>query len=710
MAEVSNADLMAQVAETVETTGAAEAVTTSDLGIANPGLLPTNPFYFVKELGRNIRRTFTFDSVAKAELESQITNEKAAEAKKIQETRPDDTKAINKAIENYQVSQERLKIRLENLKETSQNPNIDNLLVRVTERSVKQEKVFDEIAAKFEGKTDVQTAINNAKGKTEESMAAAADKDTAAGFAAKLEKVLVEEKGSELKHLRSVEIIDRLQEKVSAQSGESLTRLREDFTSKLQTDIENFSQNNSATAVRKVIESIPGDVARRLIIIDEIQGRVSAPVASNLEKMTTEMKDLYVNDSNIKEKAEEQFRRSVEITDKVQAQIVAAGSSVAGEVASRWAEVKSKMEKAKVAYEAQKYGEAFGQAGAAESLARGILSYIESKRSVGADEWTKIVEELSAKIGKYGQLLAERGYTAESDARIYRVLEAAKTLLVSTKEALAKSDFVSVKNNVEKIKDYLTALSGAIESKQREANPVPTSAVAPAVTKETTTSSYTGACEATRNSLTNLESLLKAGRINDADYKAKYEILWRELTSCKENSTTAPVSSETAPIEREVEAVCTQEYDPVCGSDGRTYSNECMAKINSVAVKYKGKCGSDNIPSTSTGSVSTGMATPVVTDYYQALKNRCGSDSCCLHSVETMKNYGYKEESGNCPTGYVRNFLECTGSLTWCQPDRTSTGTFSGTTSSSATSETNTSTSGGITTNTTSTATSTTNR
>jgi hypothetical protein len=37
--------------------------------------------------------------------------------------------------------------------------------------------------------------------------------------------------------------------------------------------------------------------------------------------------------------------------------------------------------------------------------------------------------------------------------------------------------------------------------------------------------------------------------------------------------------------------VCTEQYDPVCGCNNKTYSNACHAACASISVDYVGECG-----------------------------------------------------------------------------------------------------------------------
>lgn len=120
-------------------------IQTSDLEVNNTGMLPTSPWYFLKEWTRSVKRLFTLDPVKKAELELNIANEKAAETLRVEEKNPNKPKDIQRAINNYKASQEKLKAKIESLKENSENPNISKLVERVDTFLTKHEMLFHNI-------------------------------------------------------------------------------------------------------------------------------------------------------------------------------------------------------------------------------------------------------------------------------------------------------------------------------------------------------------------------------------------------------------------------------------------------------------------------------------------------------------------------------------------------------------------------------------
>ena len=56
------------------------------------------------------------------------------------------------------------------------------------------------------------------------------------------------------------------------------------------------------------------------------------------------------------------------------------------------------------------------------------------------------------------------------------------------------------------------------------------------------------------------------------------------ITSCSKNDCSEPT------VEPYGDCICIQIYDPVCGCDGKTYSNNCHAHCEGVAIKKKGEC------------------------------------------------------------------------------------------------------------------------
>lgn len=228
---------------TILPVNAQEAASSVDLGVENPGMLPTSPFYFLKEWSRGINKFFTFNPVKKAELELDEINQRAAEIKKMEEITPQNIEAINKASSNYQKNAEQLKNRLEALKETSQNPNIDKLLDKLIDRSLKHQELFDGLEKKFEARQEIsEQKITELKEKFEanrerinEVISKIPEKfEDIDRFKQRMENAVENLPEEIFRELRAVEMLDRIKEKLPEQQQEKIQNLKDKLIGKFE--------------------------------------------------------------------------------------------------------------------------------------------------------------------------------------------------------------------------------------------------------------------------------------------------------------------------------------------------------------------------------------------------------------------------------------------------------------------------------------------
>jgi len=138
-------------------------ITAEDLGISEPEILPGNFFYFFKNLWRDVKVTFTFNPVKKAELRLCHANEKLMEAK-ILAQRLGKEELAEKAMQRYEKEIEKVKERVESFKEkASENPKIEAFLTRFADRAIKQEVLIEKLEENLSHNPEALEKIKAAK-------------------------------------------------------------------------------------------------------------------------------------------------------------------------------------------------------------------------------------------------------------------------------------------------------------------------------------------------------------------------------------------------------------------------------------------------------------------------------------------------------------------------------------------------------------------
>ncbi|MCH7604479.1 hypothetical protein IID24_00555 [Patescibacteria group bacterium] len=208
----------------------------------------------------------------------------------------------------------------------------------------------------------------------------AAERDDPEKFEARFKKVLEGIKGSDLKYFRSIPFLERIAENVPGETRERIERLRSELAERLQENVENVVKEGEEgeERLRRLLDKIPGDLARRSVLLEEIRSRVSDSAAEALNRIREGIEEAAQDVLHGVEAAQEQVERATRLLKKAEEELAEVeDEKIPDPVHALLSSARQHLDSAEVAFDEEKYGEAFGQARSAEIIARSILRILD---------------------------------------------------------------------------------------------------------------------------------------------------------------------------------------------------------------------------------------------------------------------------------------------------------------------------------------------
>jgi hypothetical protein len=395
----------------------------------NVGLLPTNPFYFLKEWGRSFRKAITLSSVKKTELALKIIDEKIAELKKLADIFPDNANPLLRAVNNYTQSVERLRTQWESLKETSANPNVDWLISELLERALRHYQLFDELTVnlKAEIRKELSEELTEAQEKLGEVIAAVPKKlKDAREFRNRFEEIIFKQDWP-LKELRAAEAIDRFENKLDELSRKEILRLKEDLLLRLGGRLE-------IQGLVPELENLPSDLRRRLEILDEIREQIVSPeLKSKFNILRQRVLDKSESESAVsKEEAEKAIESAKKLIADLEAKISELEGGVFIAIQHLLERSRFNINQAETLLSNGNYVGAFGQATAAGAAARNALNQLSNS----VEDLNDILANLKKEYDELLQKALEKGLTAAVNPKLFGLFGDAEKKITETSQLI----------------------------------------------------------------------------------------------------------------------------------------------------------------------------------------------------------------------------------------------------------------------------------
>src|SRR3989338_9944905 len=141
---------------------AASKTLTPVVSVQNPGILPTSPFYFLKEWRRALIRSLTSNPISRASFELDVLDEKAVEMQKMKELNNGSEKTIAVSIGSYAKSLEDLKTTLNGpVSQTANSDKKQRLTEEVSKEVYEHSEYLSELSSEYAENDRIVAAVQN---------------------------------------------------------------------------------------------------------------------------------------------------------------------------------------------------------------------------------------------------------------------------------------------------------------------------------------------------------------------------------------------------------------------------------------------------------------------------------------------------------------------------------------------------------------------
>lgn len=358
------------------------------------GLLPTNPFYFLKEWKREIRLVLSVNTLRKAEVALGILNERLLEINKLKELGLDDTKTFANAVSDYRAD----------------SKNFADLL-----------KTLSDIE-KIEMKLAQHILINPQYASADILQFAILKTQSPQIFTENI-LTLINDRNDGLFEWRVIESLEKID------GSTPLLKLKEDLllsiAGRLETQL--LEKNNE---LLPAVENLSGDLILRVRALDQVrETSISAELKSALNHLRQNLLD-----------------RLAEVIDEATAQqSIKAAQALIGTAEALGKKLpdpelveraKFNIEQAVHHFENDVYYGAFGQASVAASLAQNaIIQYVVYVKNFNSE-----VDDLKLKFDRLSLAIAKQKLDEEDEKAIKKLLKEAEERIIKLSQLAANSD------------------------------------------------------------------------------------------------------------------------------------------------------------------------------------------------------------------------------------------------------------------------------